>query len=203
VHLRTITAAGLIAVPLLGGCGSAAGDDGSAGGPRPAPGTTAASAPVTPASSTPPAPTGPVIDGASYSIVLPAKSKVVKGAVEWSRAFERGWNLEGQLIEAPCGCRTANDDAGLDRLVEERTRHDKLSYADVRRAADVTIAGYRFAHVTASGHSADGGDHVDDYVAWYAGRSLDFAFTIHGAGARYAKLRALVDQSLATVRLKS
>ncbi|MEX0426337.1 hypothetical protein AB3X52_01805 [Nocardioides sp. DS6] len=185
------------AVPLLAACGGGS-DAGHAHSSHAATPLAASSAP---ASSAPPTFTGPVIKGASYALVLPASSKPFNGITDWSKGFEHGWNLTGYLSEAPCDCKETNDAQGLNDLVKERTRHDQRDYTRIQRGEDVTLDGYRFAHVAGSG-GPSGQEYIDDYVTYYAGRSLDFQFVISGNAARYAKIEAQVAQILATLQLK-
>ena len=203
MRLRTIAAMALIGLPVLVGCDNGASTDES-DTTSAATATSASSAsPAAPVSSAPPAPGGPVLNGTTYSIVLPTGSKLLEANTSgWSRSFQLGLYLDGQFIEYPCDCRATDDAKGLNRLAKEAIRFDKVTHSDVRRAADVTLAGQRFAHVTGYDHSSAVDTHVDSYESWYAGREIRIELNYRGDKARYAKLKALVDESLATFHLK-
>jgi len=207
VRLRTILATAL-AVPLLAACGG--GSTGKAAGPS-TPGTPTTTA-STAAPSSPPVPHGPVLTGSSYSIALPPGTTIAKhNNVAWSRSFQRKkdalYDIDGIILEDSCDCQATDDAAGLSRLAKQAIRSQKVVNTDVRRVADVTLAGQRFAHVTSfhaappgSGHAYD--TYIDEFETYHAGRTLDIKVTLMGTKARHADLETLLSQSLATLRLK-
>lgn len=211
LRLIVLTVATALAVPFLAACGSSADGRTTAGsGPDdPASTTTTAAAPV-PTSSAP-VPQGPVLSGSSYSIVLPAGSVIdTDDNFPWSHSFHRTkdalYDIDGIILEDSCDCRAIGDATGLSRLAHQAIRSQKVTNTEVRRVADVTLAGQRFAHVTSyhaappgSGHAYD--TYVDEYETYYAGRTLDIKVTLMGTKTRHAELETLLAQSLATLRL--
>lgn len=206
MHLRMIFIALTVAwmTPILAGCHTSTVSSRA--------GSASSGAVSDPASSSPPTPHGPVLVGSTYAIASPPGSVIdTTSGLSWSRSFARQKkdleDITGVVMEPRCGCRAIASNAGLDRLAKDAARAQKVTHTEVRRDSDLTLAGHRFAHVSSFEAALAGigeayDTYVDEFVTYYAGRTLDITFTLRGTSTEHAELKALVTQSLSTLQLK-
>lgn len=203
MRLRLIVATAL-AVPFLAACGGTSSTADPRGTTPSSVGSDAAlptSTSSAPAPATTAGPTGPVLDGQTFTMTLPAGGHVDKDhLVAWSHSWDMGddWSLDGVVTEQSCGGSDCAEDTAATRAQEARFLLQDLRTEREKRLPDVTVGGITMVHTRGgTGKSAN-----EEYGVQYQGRDYCFDFEINLGAAPRRHAEALIQQILATITFK-
>lgn len=202
MRFRQLTAIAL-AVPLLAACGGTSptshGDPSSSPSSSPSGTASGTASGASSAAASPTGPTGPVLDGQTFTLTLPPGGRVRKPIVSWSHDWDMGddWTLSGVAIEESCdgGC---EENTPASRTQEAKFLiHDRRDQHE-KREPDVVVGGITMAHT-----SGQAGKHANEsYGVQYHGIGYRFIFEINLLAGSRQHAEDLIQQILSTIRFK-